>query len=251
MRLTSTRRSFRPCYYLDFRTEATRDFKSDNSDYTDSRGAVWIAENTGAAGATFGIGASGLTIVGTGSTNVTGSTRTAPILRVEASDLGIQGNFELLHVVMDVSVTTPSSNTGGIVIWEAASGNNNSRNYIGDSSGTKKMTTQVTIGGTQTAVGEYAPGTHHSTIRLESLVGMGGDMDWYGDFGTDAGGPDLASLLAGRLTSMHSLSTGPIGWDQGGVFAPGSTGRLLFSTANTGTIVVRRIWVSRMDFSVG
>jgi hypothetical protein len=124
---------WRRAYRVDFRTQAARDFLADQTDYTDSAGAVWSVENHGAAGATFGIGAAGLTIVGTAGTNVTGSTRTAPLLRTPVSGLGFASERYILHTAMDLVVTTPASNTGALVLFEAASGNNNSRNYIGDS----------------------------------------------------------------------------------------------------------------------
>lgn len=237
---------WRRAYHVDFRTEAARDFLADQSDYTDSAGAVWSVENHAAAGATFGIGASGLTIVGTAGTNVTGSTRTAPLLRTPVSGLGFASERYIIHTAMDIVVTTPTTNTGALVLFEAASGNNNSRNYIGDTSGTARASAMATIGGTSTTVNSYdPPGGHPAVIRLESFTGLGGDWDFYGDGGA-LGAVDPRATLRDML-AFTKITARPFGWDRGANFDADGTGRLAFSVANQATLVVRWVRVNYID----
>lgn len=240
--------AFRLAYHVDFRTEATRNFKSDQSAYVDSSGATWTVENHGAAGATFGIGAAGLTIVGTAGTNVATTTRTAPILRTPMSGLGIDEDHQIIHAAFELSVTCPTS-TAGLLLWEASSGNNNSRNYIGDSGGTARISCMATISGASTTVGSYdPPGGHPVVIRLESFTGLGGDWDWYGDGAVVTGAPVSRRTLQG-LNAMHAVVARPFGWDRGAAWDPTSTGRLAFATANEATLVVRQVWINVLDLS--
>lgn len=246
MKATPPTGLWRRAYHVDFRTEAARDFLSDQSDYTDSQGAVWSVENHAAAGATFGIGAAGLTIVGTAGTNVTGSTRSAPLIRTPVSGIGFASERYVMHMAMDIELTLPTTNVGGIVLIEAASGNHNSRNYIGDTSGTDRASAMVTIGGTATTIGSYDPPLGHpAVIRIESFFGLGGDWDFYGDAGV-LGAVDPRATLC-DLLALTKIVARPFGWDRGANFDADSTGRLAFSVANQATLVVRWLQISYVD----
>lgn len=248
--LADRRLPWQPTYYCDFRTQAARNFTSDHSDYTDSKGVVWTQENYSAA-TTLSISSNGWRIRPSGSTTISGSTRTSPLVRCPAAALGVTSEHMIIHSCMELTVETGGTNTGGVVMWEAASGNNNTRNYIGDSGGTSRISSQVTIGGTQTVVGNYDPvGGLAAVIRLEQVTGLGGDHDWYGNGAVVTGLPVLADTLAGRV-AMTPLTNYPFGWDRGGNFAPDATGRFLLSAVGQATVTLRWLYVEVLDLGRG
>lgn len=247
MIIRPVRGQFSDTYALDFRTEATRNIKSDASNYVDSKGATWSFENAAAAGATFGIGASGLTIVGTAGVNVSGATRTAPLARVGMPSLGGASRRDMFFLEADIQVTAASGSIGALILFESTDAQNSSRNYIGVVSGTPTISSQRTISGTQTTVGTpLTPGSLNATIRFATLIGSM-DWDFYGDGAALPWPVGPAAMLNGTVTRT-TLTDGPVGWDANALWDPSSTSsHLVFSVAGTATLVVQRLRMSRMD----